>query len=117
MLSEAGGLPPALEGAVRARWSLGDVLVVCEGAGQKREVTHVDARVAAANLTELAELQEKFHITAFYSTDGTRQRVQHQDGSSELVAARAARRHDGAILGGRVCEKEGEDNYLAELVR
>ena len=115
-LGDAGELPPALQGAVRARWALGDVLVVCEGAGQKRNETHVDVRVAAANITELAEIQEKFDITAFYATDGTRQLVPREDGSTELVAARAARRHDGSIIGGRVCEKEGEDNYLAELV-
>ena len=46
-----------------------------------------------------------------YATDGTRQ-MACADGSEELVAARAARRHDGAVLGGRTREREGTDNYL-----
>ena len=47
------------------------LVVLCEGAGQKRKETHVDVRVASANLTELAEIQEKYDISAFYYTRRT----------------------------------------------
>ena len=112
---ELGELPPVLQMEARARIALGDdVPVVDTWPPEKRNTTYVNKAVQRANFKERCEWQAKVRATAVYTLDGTRM-VAGDKASPEYVIARAAARHDGVVLRGRMQEPEGADNYLAEL--
>ena len=92
--------------------------------GRDEEV-RVKARKRQINLAATAELNgallswgRRIRFTAAYTVDGSRKKVDTEDGP-KMVSARAAVRHDGEILGGPIEELEdgadASDNYYAEL--
>ena len=113
-----GELPPALQLQARARRALPeDTPVHSEWPPKTRKETHINLHMQRRNAAELASWQARIRATAVYSGDGARLR-RGEEGLSDderHVVARATIRHDGVVLGGRMREPEGADNYLAEL--
>ena len=108
-------LPPALQLQARARLALQSrkptAEVIDEWPAPKEKKTHVNLAVARRNREELAHWQAAIGATAAFTLDATRKKTKNK----EYVVARAAVRHDGATLGGRLNEPEGNDNYIGEL--
>lgn len=111
-----GQAPPAVQMAARARIEVGkrDPKVIDEWPPAKRKETHVNLAVCRRNLDTLMRWQTRIKATAVYTLDGTRSRVGGK-ANPIYVCARAAIRHDGQMVTGRMREPEGADNYLAEL--
>ena len=115
-VEQIGMLTPAVQLWARARRMLpADVECIDEWPAQKKGKTHVNAAVARANRQELAMWQARVAATHAYAVDGTRQSIKTARGGVDYVVARAGVRQDGKVLGGRMEETAGADNYLAEL--
>ena len=117
-VAEADRLPPAMRLAARARLTLGDdVPTLPEHPPMRIKISscHIRAAAAAKGLEDVIDAQCRFGFTAAFSSDGTWRMVKTEKDGLRRVAARAAVRHDGLIIGGVLEEEEGEDNYLAEL--
>ena len=116
---ELGNLPPAVQMIARARIEVAclapEAAVIDEWPPTKRKKTHINLAVQRRNRDELVKWQAKVRATAVYTLDGTRLMAKGPSGQAEFVVARAAVRHDGVIISGRIREVEGADNYLAEL--
>jgi hypothetical protein len=115
---ELGELPPVLQMEARARIELGALRkpppVIDEYPFPKRKTTFINRAVQRHNFKERCEWQAKIKATAVYTLDGSRM-IAGEEEDPEYVIARAAARHDGVVIAGRMQEAEGADNYLAEL--
>ena len=125
-LDGIGDLEPALQLECRARMELGtEVDVLQEGGWVKREgKTHVARDVQWANHVELCTWQARVGFDLAFTFDASQKVRTNADGipvrndvtgELEQVASCAAGRHDGQVLGGKLLEKEGINNYLGEL--
>ena len=111
-------LPPAPQLVCRARIHLGDdAEVERHDFGVKRGgPRRVNLEVQARNWEMACTAQAKYGLTAAYTLDASRGRTAVGDDgeATELRAGRAAVRHDGTVIGGRLVEPEGETPYLGE---
>ena len=109
----------------RARIAIGEAMaeskefkVIDQWPAEKRTHTHVNLAVQRRNHREACEWSAKIKATAMYTVDASRSIERERAGDSEMGDAyvtRAAVRHDGQVLGGRMLEPEGADNYIGEL--
>ena len=118
MEAELVDLPPAPQLVCRARIHLGaEVEIEAHDWGVKRGgARRVNLEVQESNWEMACTAQAKYGLTAAYSLDASRGQTATEPGGehSELRAGRAAVRHDGMVIGGRLMEPEGETPYLGE---
>ena len=111
-------LPPAPQLVCRARMHLGaEAEVEAHDFGVKRGgPRRVNLEVQERNWALACTAQAKYGLTAAYSLDASRGQTPTggDEEQSELRAGRAAVRHDGVVIGGRLEEPEGETPYLGE---
>ena len=116
MEAELVDLPPAPQLVCRARIHLGaEVEIEAHDWGVKRGgARRVNLEVQESNWEMACTAQAKYGLTAAYSLDASRGQTATEPGGehSELRAGRAAVRHDGMVIGGRLMEPEGETPYL-----
>ena len=120
-----GSADPAIQMQARARIAIGKAMaeseafvVVDEWPAKKKEHTHVNLAVQRRNHRETCEWSAKIRATAMYTVDASRSvdwERAGETGPADAYVARAAVRHDGQVLGGRMREPEGADNYIGEL--
>jgi ribonuclease HI len=117
---EISRLPPALRAVAGAvaelkRRSEGKIEVTNDRTQPKRKATHINLATTREDLRRYCRVQAQYQINAFFAVDGSRTVVQDEFGNKEWVNARGAVRDDGTHFGGRLCENEGDNNYLDEL--
>lgn len=121
-----GSMDPAIQLQARARIAIGEAMaeaekkleVVDEWPAEKRKHTHVNLAVQRRNHQEACEWSAKIRATAMYTVDASRDidwERQGETSDGDAYVTRAAVRHDGQVLGGRLREPEGADNYIGEL--
>ena len=117
-----GDLPPCVQLLARARFRLPqDVTIEDHPADKehKKDELRVNLTAAWQALTEAIRAHAAYAITHAYAVDASKVEKTTEAGESYIVVARAAARHDGTVLRGRLlCDDEflsiGNTTYLAE---
>ena len=121
--NQVAALPPLLQLEVRARLALGDVPVYFDTMGVKLKHTHVCLAQQRRTHLRFCTWQARLEITVAYSLDASQITARGPEGSilrdehgrALKAVGRAAVRHDGAVIAGRLGDTVRLNNYTGEM--